>query len=769
MKKKIFTFFLALVAGVGTMSAAITVRLDPSSCSSWSTVSLWAWTDNGNIFDSWPGQIVSKDSEGWYSYTFDESITSVNIIWNNGTDQTVNIEGVTSSTCYALNSTTGTQITANVVNCGSGSSQGGTPVSGKYKIGDLYYNLDATNKTAEVTSQNSIYPYWSTTITTANIPSSVTYNSVSYSVTSIGNMAFIYCSSLTSVTIPNSVTSIGNMAFCECSRLTSPVYNAHAFAFMPTSYSGAYTIPDGIKSIAGGAFCGCSSLTSVTIPNSVTSIGNMAFIYCSSLTSVTIPNSVTSIGNQAFIGCTGLTSVTIPNSVTSIGNQVFYNCSSLTSINVETNNPNYCSVEGVLFNKDKTRLIQYPGGKQGAYTIPNSVTSIGEHAFYGCIGLTSVTIPNSVTSIRDNAFYECSGLTSLSVDAGNTVYDSRNNCNAIIETATNTLIFGSKNTTIPNSVTSIGDVAFARCSGLTSVTIPNSVTSIGESAFYECSGLTSVTIPNSVTSIGESAFRNCSSLTSITIPNSITSIGMGAFYSCSGLKNVILGTSVKVLEAEAFAYCSSIETITCYSQRPPTVNQDALYGLDYSTIVYVPADYLNTYKMHDAWGLYDVRPLGAAKVETEELTITPSDNTVDIVWPTITGATTYELIIRDTDGDIVCTLIFNAQGHLTQIDFAAPARTNAPEQTQTAGFAFTVTGLNSVTTYNYTITSKDVNGKVLDTKTGTFTTDGIGVATNLEHSNTNADKKQSIKVIHNGNVYILNGGNTYNLQGMEVK
>ena len=203
--------------------------------------------------------------------------------------------------------------------------------------------------------------------------------------------------------------------------------------------------------------------------------------------------------------------------------------------------------------------------------------------------------------------------------------------------------------------------------------------------------------------------------------------------------------------------------------RPPTVNTDALYGLDYSTIVYVPADYLNTYKMHNAWGLYDVRPLGATKVETEEITITPSDNTVDIVWPTITGATTYELIIRDTDGNIVCTLIFDAQGHLTQIAFAAPARTNVPEQTQAAGFSFTVTGLNSVTTYNYTITSKDVNGKVLDTKTGIFTTDGIGVATNLEHSNTNADKKQSIKVIHNGNVYILNGANTYNLQGMEVK
>ena len=259
-----------------------------------------------------------------------------------------------------------------------------------------------------------------------------------------------------------SVTSIGDNAFSVCSSLTT------------------VTIPNSVTSIGIYAFFGCSGLTSVTIPNSVTSIGIYAFSDCSGLTSVTIPNSVTSIGKSAFSGCSSLTSVTIPNSVTSIGVYAFSGCSSLTTV-----------------------------------TIPNSVTSIGSYAFYVCPSLTSVTIPNSVTSIGEFAFRGCSGLTSVTVDKNNGTYDSRNNCNAIIRTSTNTLIVGCKNTTIPNSVTSIGNDAFRGCSGQTSVTIPNSVTSIGDRAFEGCSGLTSVTIGNFVSSIGKYAFYNCSGLTKL--------------------------------------------------------------------------------------------------------------------------------------------------------------------------------------------------------------------------------------------------------------
>ena len=290
--------------------------------------------------------------------------------------------------------------------------------------------------------------------------------------------------------------------------------------------SSVVVIPDNVTRIGDYAFALCTGLTSITIPDSVTRIGAAAFKDCSGLTSITIPDSVTRIGAAAFKDCSGLTSITIPNSVTSIGDSAFSGCTGHTSIIVDEGNTKYHSAGNCLIETATKTLIL--GCKTSVIPTDGSVTSIGDYAFKGCTGFTSITIPNSVTSIGDKAFKGCTGFTSI---------------------------------TIPNSVTSIGDKAFEGCTGLTSITIPNSVTSIGAAAFKDCSGLTSITIPNRVTSIGDCAFYKCTGLTSITIPDSVTSIGNYAFDGCSGLTSVTIPDSVTNIGNYAFGGCNKLQDI----------------------------------------------------------------------------------------------------------------------------------------------------------------------------------------------------------------
>ncbi len=311
----------------------------------------------------------------------------------------------------------------------------------------------------------------------------------------------------------------------------------------------------------------------IIIQPGVTNIGEYAFYDLSYLTNITIPNGVTSIGKDAFYKCASLTSVVIPDSVTSIEIPFYTSCI------VSYNHPSFSTVDGVLFNKDGTCLINYPIVKTSSvYTIPNSVTKIDDNAFANCSNLTSVTIPNSVTSMGVGAFYRCSGLQNVIIP----------NSLTSINDGTFYGCSGMTSITIPGSVTSIGIEAFEECTNLTNVTIPNSVISIGRGAFYGCSGMMSITIPDSMTSIGIEAFSECTSLPSVTIPNSVTSIGHAAFYDCYNLTNVTLPDNVETTIGEAvFMYCSSLTDIVI-PNGVHSIDNYMFYGCSSLTAVTIP-------------------------------------------------------------------------------------------------------------------------------------------------------------------------------------
>ena len=546
-----------------------------------------------------------------------------------------------------------------------------------FEVDGIYYNITSSSAplTVAVTYQGSGSYDSDEYSGSVTIPETVTYDGRTYSVTSIED-AFAFCSGLTSITIPKSVTSIANGACAYSQSLTSIVVDngntkydsrngCNAIIETETNtliagcnksvipenvtkigdhaFYGCYdlivTIPNSVTSIEGMAFYGCRALTSVTIPENVTEIGGAAFFGCFgaaffgclNLASIMIPNSVTSIGSDAFVEC-ALTSITIPSSVTSIGTSAFRGCSKLTSIVVEDGNTKYDSRNGCNAIIETATNTIIAGCINTV--IPESVTSIGEAAFWGCRDLTSVSISNSVTSIGLMAFSHCSSLTSIVVENGNPKYDSRNGCNAIIETATNTLIAGCSSTVIPESVTSIGINAFTGTS-LTSITIPNGVTEIGIGAFLQCESLTSVTIPNSVTSIGNaafsmtpwhdnqpdglvyagkvayrykgtmpqntniileegtlgiaaSAFDGCTGLTSITIPSSVTSIGSCAFSGCLGLTSITIPNSVNSIGQQAFYCCSGLSSVTI-PNSVISVGNSAFSGCTGLTSVTIPS------------------------------------------------------------------------------------------------------------------------------------------------------------------------------------
>ncbi len=426
-----------------------------------------------------------------------------------------------------------------------------------------------------------------------------------YTVTGIDEYAFYNCSNLSSIKIPNTLTSIGEMAFYGCNGLEKVCINDLAawcnidFEYYIGNDYQFYHRDTNPLLHAGNLYLNDVLVTNLVIPNNVAKIKVAAFYGCTSITSLVIPNTVGRIDNEAFDRCTNLKDVRIEDGETSLSMGVC-GCSS------DDWNPLF--YDSYLDNLYLGRNLSY------SYNFPfrSKKTNIGQY----------------VTSLKPHVHSSI-----IVVDAENPVYDSRDNCNAVIETATNKLICGGKNTIIPANVATIGSSAFSDCTDLESVVIPNSVTSIEEYAFSGCYNLTSLEIGNSVLSIGEEAFTGCSRLVSVEIPNSVTSIGGSAFFDCYGLNSVVIGCSVTSIGEYAFSYCDNLNSITSLNRIPPTTSYSPFSN--YDATLYVPYGTKAAYSEADSWkNFVDIEELEPTYYELTDGEV--YDHTFDLFVNTLT-------------------------------------------------------------------------------------------------------------------------------------
>lgn len=459
-----------------------------------------------------------------------------------------------------------------------------------FEVNGIYYKINDDGVSVSVTYKGSSYSSsgykYSGHVT---VPAEVSYNEVTYYVTAIAGDAFHECKGLTNIDLPNTITRIGRYSFQGCDALTN------------------VEIPSSVTFIGMDAFKGCRSLSELFIPASVEMIETSAYSGCDGLTSIevdennryydsrehcnaiigkekneliaacintVIPNTVKRLGQDAFRDLIFLTEVNLPDSLEYIGIYAFEGCSGLSSI-----------------------------------MIPNTVTEISDGAFWGCTGLTEVTLPESLEILSSKVFMDCSGLTSLhipanvtrigssivshtnvtciTVDAANRTYDSRDNCNAIIETGTGTLIIGCNNSTVPNGVRFIESAAFMDCDRIVNIELPSSLIGIRDVAFYNCSSLKSIIVPEGVVHIGMEVFRDCTSLTTVILPSTlqkegIDNLGTFCFYGCYNLKDV-----------------------TCFALTPPVIGPFARGAFDPSTYqnatLHVPSEAVARYKVASDW------------------------------------------------------------------------------------------------------------------------------------------------------------------------
>lgn len=453
------------------------------------------------------------------------------------------------------------------------------------------------------------------------IPDSVSYNAKSYIVTQIGQDAFYKCESLTSITFPNTLIKIQSNAFNYCNKLTH------------------IDLPKSLTYIGYGAFQNCYGLTELVIPENIKEM-HYAFTNDTHIKTIyyypediqafshSFPiyveqfifgDNVRQIPHDCCLDMKELKSITIPRSVTKIDSEAFRGCIGIKHLTwnaIQDVNiglwalPQSSNIEQLTIGKD----VQYIPARLAAHSkiasivFPSSLKAIPQGAFMECVNLTSLHIPASVGTINDDAFLGCTSIATITVDASNHTFDSRDNCNAIIRSETNSLVLGCNNSTIPSTIKEISNNAFYGCTEITKIELPNSLTSIGSEAFCGCTGLTQINLPNSLKSIGSGAFYECAGLTQISLPDSLTSIGSYAFVRCSGLTEISFPKTLTSIGEQAFLECKKLAKITALPNFPPAIysGQNHTFNqVNKSIPLYVPYGATNRYKLADGWSSFN--------------------------------------------------------------------------------------------------------------------------------------------------------------------
>ena len=645
----------------------------------------------------------------------------------------------------------------------------GTIFASDYYVDGILYNCDASTYTAFVKARSDDYIFYSGGDIV--ILSSVTYHNVVYSVTRIGHGAFGSCSGLTSVTIPNSVTSIGEWAFSDCYGLTS------------------VTIGNSVKSIGAYAFYGCSGLTSVTIPNSVTSIGSSAFSGCSGLTYpvynahvfaymptsysgvYTIPDGIESIAGGAFYDCSGLTSVTIPNSVTSIGEEAFSGCSGLTSVTCYAITPPSMG-DCAFCNVDCSQIPLYvPNESAVQYKVTDQWKNFGVKPLnpFNCTVNASAShgivegageyegYSNVILKVIPENGYIFKQWSDGNTDNPRTIIIERDTmltaiCDEYQEPANTDLPYNEPFTSSIGRF-SISDVNTDGLSYVWTWASANygmkasayvSKTSHATESWLISPPISLMNASNIVLSFQHAVNKGTPTNLSVKI-----STDLGTTWSNLPVSNWPAGTD--------WNFVSASESLDAYANNT----------------VQIAFVYVSTSSDCPTWEIKNFSITGTISVDPGEpmpITVDANETTAAVTWLEVPNTVIYELIIYDSNWNVICVIVFDSEGHLLNITNDAPARNRTSEQEQESGFAYTVTGLNSGTEYNYMLVAKDNTDKMITSYSGSFKTTGnITALEEVDDHLLHRDPTQCTKVVRDGQILILRGDKTYTLQGQEVK